>query len=57
MVLKVQDGTATPVEVTEGMSDGTRVQILKGLAPGDTVVADARRQVAAGTKVRPVAVR
>jgi membrane fusion protein (multidrug efflux system) len=57
VVLKVEDGTATPVEVTEGLSDGTRVQILQGLAPGDTVVADARRQVAAGTKVRPVAVR
>lgn len=57
VVLKVQDGTVTPVPVVEGLSDGTRVQIVEGLAAGDTVVADARRQVAAGAHVRPVAVR
>jgi hypothetical protein len=33
------------------------VQIVKGLAAGDTVVADARRQVASGVKVRAIAVR
>jgi len=44
----------TPVEVTEGLNDGARVQIVKGLAAGDTVVADARRQVAPGARVRPV---
>jgi hypothetical protein len=32
------------------------VQILTGLAPGDRVVADARRQVADGVRVRAVAV-
>jgi RND family efflux transporter MFP subunit len=57
IVLKVQDGAVTPVEVTEGLSDGGRVQIVKGLAAGDNVVADARRQVGAGVKVRPIAVR
>ena len=46
VVLRVQNGTVTPVEVTEGLNDGARVQIVKGLAAGDTVVADARRQVA-----------
>jgi hypothetical protein len=30
---------------------------VKGLAVGDTVVADARRQVAAGARVRAVAIR
>jgi RND family efflux transporter MFP subunit len=57
VVLKVQDGAVSPVEVTEGLADGGRVQIVSGLAAGDTVVADARRQVAPGTKVRAVAVR
>ena len=55
VVLKVQDGSVAPVEVTEGLSDGARVQIVKGLVAGDTVVADARRQVAPGTRVRTVA--
>ena len=57
IVLKVSDGAVSPVEVTEGLSDGGRVQIVKGLAEGDTVVADARRQVANGVKVRAIAVR
>ena len=54
VALRVQNGTVTPVEVTEGLNDGARVQIVKGLAAGDTVVADARRQVAPGARVRPV---
>jgi HlyD family secretion protein len=57
IVLRVQDGMVTPVEVVEGLADGGRVQIVKGLAVGDTVVADARRQVAAGARVRAVAIR
>ena len=43
------------VEVVEGLADGTRVQIVKGLAAGDTVLADARRQLATGSKVRGIA--
>ncbi len=42
------------VEVVEGLNDGTRVQILKGLSAGDKVVADARRQIPDGAKVRGV---
>ena len=57
VVLKVQDGSVTQVEVTEGLSDGARVQVVQGLAAGDTVVADARRQVTPGTRVRAVAAR
>ena len=38
------------VEVVEGLADGTRVQIVKGLAAGDTVLADARRQLATGRR-------
>ncbi|MEZ5284437.1 MAG: efflux RND transporter periplasmic adaptor subunit [Vicinamibacterales bacterium] len=57
VVLKVANGTVSPVEVTEGLVDGARVQILTGLQAGDTVVADARRQIADGTAVRPIASR
>lgn len=54
IVQKVQGDTVTPVEVTEGLSDGTRVQIVAGLAAGDTVMADARRHLPAGSKVRGI---
>lgn len=55
VVQKVQGDTLTVVEVVEGLADGGRVQIVKGLAAGDTVLADARRQVAPGAKVRGIA--
>lgn len=54
IVQKVQGDTVTTVEVTEGLTDGTRVQIKKGLSAGDVVLADARRPIAAGTKVRGI---
>ena len=57
IVQKVQGDTVTTVEITEGLTDGTRVQIVKGLSAGDTVLADARKQIAAGTKVRGIAER
>jgi RND family efflux transporter MFP subunit len=57
IALKVEDGVVTPTEVTEGVSDGVRVQILTGLKAGDTVVADARRPLTGGTKVRAVPAR
>ena len=55
VVQKVQGDAVSFVEVTEGLADGTRIQIVKGLAAGDTVLADARRQLATGTKVRGIA--
>jgi len=57
VALRVQDGAVTAVAVTEGLSDGMRVQVLKGVRAGDTLVVDARRQLAPGAKVRPVAAR
>ena len=54
IVQKVQGDQVTAVEITEGLSDGTRVQIVKGLAAGDTVLADARKQFAPGSKVRGI---
>lgn len=55
VVQRIQGDTLSTVEVVEGLADGGRVQIVKGLAAGDTVMADARRQVPAGAKVRGVA--
>ena len=57
VVQKVKGDTLSTVVVTEGLSDGTRVQILTGLAAGDTVMADARRQLPAGAKVRGIATK
>ena len=55
VVLKVQGDAVSTVEVVEGLTDGTRIQILKGIVSGDTVVADARRQVPTGARVRGIA--
>ena len=57
IVQKVQGDTVTAVEIKEGLTDGTRVQIVTGLSAGDTVLADARKQIASGTKVRGIADR
>jgi HlyD family secretion protein len=54
VVLKVDGDTIRTVTVVEGLGDGRRVQIVSGLAPGDRVVADARRQVADGAKVNAI---
>jgi len=54
VVLKLQGDAVSTIDVVEGLSDGTRVQIVKGLSAGDKVVADARRQIAPGAKVRAV---
>jgi membrane fusion protein (multidrug efflux system) len=51
-VLKVEGDSVRAVDVTEGLNDGQRVQILSGLAAGDVVVADARRQLSDGARVR-----
>jgi RND family efflux transporter MFP subunit len=55
IVRKVDGNNVTDVEVVEGLSDGTRIQVVKGLAAGDTVFADARKQLAPGSKVRGIA--
>ena len=57
VVQKIEGNTVTAVAVIEGLGDGARVQIVKGLAAGDVVLADARRPLAAGAKVRGIEVR
>lgn len=52
VALVVAGESVKAVDVTEGLSDGQRVQVVAGLAPGDIVVADARRQFADGVRVR-----
>jgi RND family efflux transporter MFP subunit len=54
MVLKIEDNVVRAVPVKEGLTDGSRVQIVEGLAAGDSVIADARRDVADGVRVRAI---
>jgi RND family efflux transporter MFP subunit len=54
IVLKVQGDTVVPAPVSEGLTDGTRVQIVDGVTVGDRVVADPRRQLPAGARVRAI---
>jgi RND family efflux transporter MFP subunit len=54
MVLKVNGDTVVPVAVVEGLTDGRMVQIVSGLTAGDQVLADARRQLPADARVKPV---
>jgi RND family efflux transporter MFP subunit len=51
-VVSGERATATPIQ--EGLADGARVQVVSGVAAGATIVADARRDIAEGVKVRPV---
>jgi HlyD family secretion protein len=57
VVLKIDRDVISEVPVTEGVTDGSVVQIASGLSAGDVIVADARRDVAPGTKVKPVFAR
>ena len=53
-VYRVKDGTVSVVPVTEGLSDGKRVVLTSGVQRGDTIVADARREVVNGSRVRVI---
>jgi RND family efflux transporter MFP subunit len=53
-IYRVDGDRVTVVTVTEGLTDGTRTQIVSGLEAGNVIVADARREVADGARVRPV---
>ncbi|HEX2340415.1 MAG TPA: efflux RND transporter periplasmic adaptor subunit [Vicinamibacterales bacterium] len=54
MVYVVSGERATATPVKEGLTDGTRVQLVSGVAAGATIVADARRDIAEGVKIRPM---
>lgn len=56
LVYKIDGDVVRATPVTEGLGDGRRIQIVSGLAAGDRVVADARRAVADGARVKPIAI-
>ena len=57
VALRIENNTVSEVPVTEGLATSTQIEIASGLKAGDTIVADARREVAAGAKVNPVFTR
>jgi RND family efflux transporter MFP subunit len=57
VAVRIENDTLHDVPVTEGVSDGRLVQIASGLQAGDTILSDARQEIAAGTKVNPVFAR
>src|SRR5688572_21727412 len=57
VALRIEADTIQAVPVTEGLTDGIVTEIATGLSAGDTIVSDARQDVATGTKVNPVFAR
>lgn len=53
-VLRIDDGTATRTEIETGIREGALVEIVKGLAPGDLIVAKAGAFVRDGDRINPV---
>jgi RND family efflux transporter MFP subunit len=53
-VFKIDNDTVTPVSIVEGLSDGRSVQIVSGVAAGDRILADARRQLPADARVKGI---
>ena len=53
-VYRIQGDVVAVVPVTEGLTDGKRVVLTSGVQAGDVIVADARREVAEGARVRVV---
>jgi len=54
VVYRVAESRIQPVGVVEGLMGDGRVQIVSGLNGGDVIVADARRPIAPGTKVKAI---
>jgi RND family efflux transporter MFP subunit len=57
VALRIEDNVIQAVPVTEGLTDGIVTEIATGLSAGDTIVSDARQDVASGAKVNPVFAR
>ena len=53
-VYRLDGDKAAVSRVTEGAADGTHVALTSGVRAGDLIVADARRELAEGTRVRPI---
>jgi RND family efflux transporter MFP subunit len=57
VVLRIDNNVVAEVPITEGISNGSIVQVAGGIAPGDVVIADARGNVPVGTRVNPILVK
>ncbi len=57
VVMKVSDNTIEVSPVTEGLSNGTLIEVTQGLSAGDVILADTGRELASGTTVNPIPVR
>ncbi len=53
-VMMVRDGTVHRITVTTGIRDGGWIEVLTGLAAGDTIVAKAGAFVTDGDKINPI---
>jgi HlyD family secretion protein len=53
-VMKVTDGVVSRVVVKTGIRDGGWIEIVEGIAPGDTVVTKASAFVRDGDRINPV---
>jgi len=53
-VYRIQGDVVSLVRVTEGLTDGKRVVLTSGVQRGDAIVADARREVVMGARVRVI---
>ena len=54
VVFRIAGDRIEPARVVEGVADETQVQIVSGLSGGDLLVADARKALEPGARVRPV---
>jgi membrane fusion protein, multidrug efflux system len=56
-VTRLANGAAERVEVDTGIEDATsdRVEIVSGIAPGDTLIIGSARTIQPGTRIRPAA--
>jgi HlyD family secretion protein len=53
-VLRIDNNIVRETPITEGLTDGIAVQVASGLQAGAVIVADARRELAAGAAVNPI---
>lgn len=53
-VMKVADGVVSRVPVKTGIRDGGWIEVLEGIAPGDTIVTKAGAFVRDGDRINPV---
>ena len=54
VVYRVDGDTVKVVAVKEGLGDGGRTLVVSGVNAGDVIVADARREVTEGARVRAI---